>query len=354
MTGLGGRIGRLSLGYGLATAGGAACFSLGTPLPWMIGALLTIATARMLDLPVATSRWLRNMGLVVIGAALGLNGTPEVMAHVAGVMPVIIAAAIGSIVIGILLSRILARLGRVDPVTALFASFPGGVAEMAMMGEAYGGKPTPIALAQMLRVVVVVVAMPLALAAAGAQGHIQPLSARLPFEPLGFALLMVSGALVAMAMVRVGIRMGWVIGPIAVSLAFTLPGYPPSGVPNYLIAAAQVAAGATLGMGFERETMRRMRRFIPAALTHVVILVSCCAALGLSLAWLTGLPPAVMVLSTSPGGMPEMTLTAKALLLDVPLVTTFHLVRVYIVALTAPLIFKALRRRLERAPQPAE
>lgn len=345
---------RMALGYGLAGAGGAFCFWLGTPLPWMIGALLAMAAARILGLPVGTSVWLRNLGLVVIGAALGLNGTPEVLAHVAGTLPVVVAAAIGSIVIGVALSRVLARLGKVDGVTALFASFPGGVAEMAMMGEAYGGKPTHIAVTQMLRVVVVVVSMPLLLAAFGVRGEIAPLSARLPFSAPGFALLMVLGGATAMLMLRAGIRMGWIIGPIAASLAFAIAGHPPSGVPNGLIAAAQIAAGANLGMGFERDTFRRLRRFLPAAIGHVLILVAACVLLGVGLALATGLPVGVLVLATSPGGMPEMTLTAKALMLDVPLVTTFHLVRVYIVALTAPLIFRIIRRRIEAAPQPAE
>jgi len=69
--------------------------------------------------------------------------------------------------------------------------------------------------------------------------------------------------------------------------------------------------------------------------------------------WLTnaaaGLHPATLVLATSPGGIAEMSITAKVLELGVPLVTAFHVTRVVLLlTCTAPL-FAWLRRRRRRA-----
>ncbi len=47
-----------------------------------------------------------------------------------------------------------------------------------------------------------------------------------------------------------------------------------------------------------------------------------------ALAWAFGLPIATMIIATAPGGMAEMTITAQALQIGVPLVVTFHLFRV--------------------------
>jgi hypothetical protein len=55
------------------------------------------------------------------------------------------------------------------------------------------------------------------------------------------------------------------------------------------------------------------------------------------LAQLVGLHPATVLLGTSPGGIAEMSITAKVLQLGVPVVTVFHVTRyVAVLTLTAP------------------
>ena len=48
---------------------------------------------------------------------------------------------------------------------------------------------------------------------------------------------------------------------------------------------------------------------------------------GAMVAWTNDLPVSTMVLATSPGGIAEMSLTAKVLQLGVPVVTVFHVTR---------------------------
>jgi exosortase/archaeosortase len=60
---------------------------------------------------------------------------------------------------------------------------------------------------------------------------------------------------------------------------------------------------------------------------------------GLLLAWLFNLPIATMLLATSPGGLAEMTITAQALKVGVPLVVAFHLFRVIVVNMGTQYIY---------------
>jgi uncharacterized membrane protein AbrB (regulator of aidB expression) len=63
-----------------------------------------------------------------------------------------------------------------------------------------------------------------------------------------------------------------------------------------------------------------------------------CTAFAALLAWGTGLPCATMVLGTSPGGIAEMSITAKVLQLGVPVVTAFQVCRLMaVLMLVAPL-----------------
>ena len=72
------------------------------------------------------------------------------------------------------------------------------------------------------------------------------------------------------------------------------------------------------------------------------------ALFALVISALTELHPATLILATAPGGIAEMSITAKVLELGVPLVTAFHVSRVVILlTCTAPL-FGWLRRRRRR------
>jgi hypothetical protein len=67
----------------------------------------------------------------------------------------------------------------------------------------------------------------------------------------------------------------------------------------------------------------------------------------MTLAWLFGLPIATMIIATSPGGLAEMTITAQALHISVPLVVAFHLFRVVVVNMGTQYIFPIFARLLD-------
>ena len=70
--------------------------------------------------------------------------------------------------------------------------------------------------------------------------------------------------------------------------------------------------------------------------TGAMVLV--CAAFAAVLGWMTQLHWATLVLGTSPGGIAEMAITAKALQLGVPVVTAFQVCRlVAVLVLVEPM-----------------
>ncbi|MEQ1660720.1 MAG: AbrB family transcriptional regulator, partial [Hylemonella sp.] len=71
-----------------------------------------------------------------------------------------------------------------------------------------------------------------------------------------------------------------------------------------------------------------------------------CAGLAITMAWLTGLHPATLVLATAPGGIAEMSITAKVLQLGAPVVTAFQVCRLIAVLLLIEQLYRwSLRRR---------
>jgi membrane AbrB-like protein len=277
--------------------------------------------------------------MLVLGCALGLFFTPDASGHIARHGLLVVATALLTLMLGIVLSPLLGRLARMDKASALFGSIPGGVAEMSLIGEPYGARPTAVAIAQLLRVVGVVVMLPTAFALLGVQGGVASASQVVAqeFRPGGFALLLGAGAVAAMALLRIGMRNSWMLGGLLVSVGLTASGQSITGIPLPLAAAAQVLMGAQLGVQFERAAFLGGGRLMAGATLHVMVLTSVCTLLGLALGLAFGLDPATMVLATAPGGMAEMSITAKTMLLEVPVVVAFHLVRIFLtMALVQP------------------
>ena len=121
-----------------------------------------------------------------------------------------------------------------------------------------------------------------------------------------------------------------------------------SAVPHWMADLAQLMFGLVLGARYERAFFARYKLFIPFALLNSFFIVIASVAAGVALAWAFGLPIATMIIATSPGGLAEMTITAQALQISVPLVIAFHLFRVVIVNMGTQYIYSYAVRVLGR------
>jgi membrane AbrB-like protein len=333
----------------LATCGvsGALFAALHAPLPWMIGPLLAMAAGRFFGVNIAAPGGGRATGQLIIACALGLYFTPVVGAQVATHWYLLLAAAGLAILLAYASGLFLMRSAGLDATTALFASVPGGAAEMTILGERFGARADRVVLAQALRVLIVVLVVPFAFTALGLHGADPYRPAQSSVDILGLLALLGIAAAVGGALAKLRMPNAWMLGPLGVTIALTLSGVNLSAIPTWLSNAAQLLIGCSLGATFERGSLRTSPRFIVLVGVSVVLamLVSGLAAWGLAL--LGSVPVATMVLATAPGGMAEMCVTAKVLQLGVPLVTAAHVTRVIIlVTATAPTF--RLARRLRR------
>src|SRR5262249_5663066 len=128
-------------------AGGAVARLAHLPLPWLLGSLATIMALSLAGAPVRLISWGRPVGTLVVGASTGLQFTATVIAKLIALLPLIIAAALFSTVIGAIGGLLYMRFTGVDRVTAFFATVPGGVVETMNVAPQYGGHVEPIIVA---------------------------------------------------------------------------------------------------------------------------------------------------------------------------------------------------------------
>jgi membrane AbrB-like protein len=312
-------------------AGGGLARYAHLPLPWLLGSLAAVMALSVSGAPVRVIRWGRPAGTVVVGASTGLQFTAAVVGKLLGLLPLMIAAAFLSTVIGAIGGLLYMRLAGVDRTTAFFATVPGGVVETTNLAPMYGGHLEPIMIAQTTRVALIVVFAPfLVIWLSGGGARLAPLVAS-PAPWLGIlGLLAVSGTL-ATLLSRTRSPNAWLMTPLALAAVVGNLGWIEGRMPDLLLIAAQVVIGAALGAQFRPEFLTRMFGLLWAACLVVVWAAGSMALLGAGLALLMGSPVPTMVLATAPAGIAEMTLTGKVLGLDATVIAGFQLMRIIVV-----------------------
>ncbi len=312
----------------LAAAGGGALFSLlHIPLAWMLGAMAATGALAWHD-RAAVAPPMRPVGLVFLGLGFGQTFSTPVLAALATALPWLVVAAVASIIIGALVAQAFARMAGTDTRTGYFAAVPGGVIVMAVLAQRANVSVPAVTLAQTIRVMLVVVIFPPLITWLAPRGGAGAFLAERPaVDMLGLLLLVPAGFAAAFLFRLMPLANPWMLGPCAIVVLMAAFGVLPSGVPTWMVNLGQIGMGASLGQRLSRRFILSSRRLALASVGSTLLLSAILAACAVALAWVSGLPVTAALLGMAPGGMPEMTITAKALDMAVPLVLGFHLVR---------------------------
>ncbi|HET6467088.1 MAG TPA: AbrB family transcriptional regulator [Geminicoccaceae bacterium] len=336
---------RLALALAIGALGGALFAWLRMPLAWMLGAMIATTVASMAGAPVVVSNRLRTPMVAVLGVLLGSAFTADLMAGVGRWLPSIAALPVYVLLVGGATLIYLRRFARLDPKTAFFCAAPGGLTEMILLGERWGGDMRTISLMHGIRIFLVVLTVPFvvrqfepgldtqgALAAAG------------PVGAWDLAIMVGCGLLGLLAALWPWFPAPALLGPMLLSAAAHLSGLAAGAPPRAAVAAAQVVMGAAIGCRFAGVPTRAVLQgmLIGIGLTLVMLVVT--LAVGIVLHALTGQPLTLLLLALVPGGLAEMSLIALALHVDPAFVATHHIVRIGLVVLLAMPLFRLYRR----------
>lgn len=329
----------------VAIAGGASFAWMDAPLPWLMGPLLSCAIVNVASGRLHTPPSIRNAGQWVIGLALGLYFSADVIGQLGRFGGWILAGVLWAFLLGFGLAWLMERLGGMDRPTAFFAAAIGGASEMMLQAERNGGHGASVAASHSVRIMIVVVAIPFIYRALDLHGSdlYTPAVKVIDYTGLlALAALTLSGAVL---LDRLGSPNAWVIGPLLFSGVLTACGFYWSAVPGWMSIAGQLAIGMTLGTRFTPSFYRSAPRVVGSSVAVTLVALLACGAFGWALGRLSGVSPATMILATSPGGIAEMSLTARNLELGVPMVTAFHVTRMVALILCAGSVYRLTHDR---------
>lgn len=341
--------------FALAAAAGGALRASGVPAAWLVGPTLAAAAVALtlgwrVDVPAAAYR----AAQAVMGMTISASFQPGSVRTVAEHWPTVVSTAAAVLLLSLAGGIWLARTRRLDPATALLGTLSGGASGMVAMSDDLGGDARIVAFMQYARLSVMMAAAaavaslagsPAAAGAARAGGAAHP-------APLAYALTAIGAAAGVMLGHLLRLPAGTLVGPVLVGLALGALGLPHGAWPPGTLQAAYCAMGVAIGSRYDRPSLGRIGRIVPAVLGFMALLMAGSALVAWALVAWTGLDWLTAYLATAPGGIEAATAAALDAGADTPLVLTAHVVRVLAVVLLGPPAVRLILAR-SRAGEPS-
>ena len=319
---------------------GTAAFVLAElPLPLLLGPMLGCLAFAL------AGAGLQGMGTVgtffrtFLGVAIGSTVTREMIVTLPSHGPTLTLIPVFVLIIGLIGYPFFRKVMRYDHPTAFYSAMPGGLQDMLIFGEEAGGNVRAMSLIHATRVLAIVTVAPFLLTliydldltrAPGASAASYPM-----WE---IALMVVAGVVGWKGGERIGLFGASILGPLIVTAGLSLAGIIHSRPPAEMIWIAQFFIGISVGAKYAGITARELRHDVLAGVAYAAILAFiafCFIELALRLSpagtldiWLAFLP----------GGQAEMAIVALVAGADVAFVVAHHLLRIFVVILSAPIV----------------
>lgn len=338
---------QIVLGFLVALVGALVAVSVDAPIPWMLGSLILTAIFKVNGANIHCHAAFRKIGQWIIGIALGLYFGPETIAIIRDLLPYVLAGCVFALAIGLVGSAILYQWGRVDYTTAFFSSTVGGASEMVVLAHRYGSsKMQLVASAHSLRVLIIVVSIPFIYQILGVKGDVESHVAMTFFSWSGLLKLAAISGVVCLALDRINMPNAMMLGALFVTILLTANGIVFTHLRPEIQNLGQLLIGWSLGSNYRPGFLRQAPRFFAAVGLMTTVYLILAFVFCVAVAHLSGIDFPTAVLAMSPGGIAEMAITAKVLMLGAPIVTSFQVCRLIFILLTVGPSYKLINSYL--------
>ena len=179
----------------LGLLGGELFRLVGLPLAWTLGPMTAAAIVAITGLRWSMPGSVRNVARPVVGVLVGSAFTPTAVAALVNSWASLSFVAAYTVMTTVAGWWFFRRICRLDSTTAFFASSPGGLSDMTLLGGLMGGNMHSLVLIHAVRVVLVVYAVPtlLQLVLGHAITRVSPPMVAVAPEQWGWAILIGCG-----------------------------------------------------------------------------------------------------------------------------------------------------------------
>lgn len=312
------------------------------PLPWMLGPVAGVmawrfTTKRPLYWPIQ----LRQGALVILGYMLGSSFTRETAIETMRQLPYMLGSTMLIVVISMAMGYYVAKAAKVGGMSGFFGSVPGGLSQMVTLGEEVKGvDATVVTFMQTIRVISVVFLVPFLTLHGFVGKGIDSVSFTAGSQLatyLPVLAIVIAGAYIGQ---KLRFPVGYLTGPLLFSAIAAVSGLPSPQLPTIVIIISQVCIGAYIGLLMKPNPTHDFKRLGILTTVSSILLVFLSLIIGILLSMVNPISIATGFLSTAPGGMAEMGITATMVHADLSMVSAYQLFRVFFVMFAVPPLLK--------------
>jgi len=318
----------------IAAGGGFVFNLLNIPLPWMLGAVAALIVAGKFKR--MTLNWpmsLRDAGLMLLGYNMGRPFTIETGQQIIGHLPAMVFATLFTIGVSFITAYLTYRQTEISFASSLIGSVPGGLSQMVVLcDEVADSDIAVVSFMQTIRLLSVVFVVPL-LTVHGLAANKAAVNLAVAAGEAGAASFFQIALLVLIVLGSAAVARychwptPYLLGPMLGTAAAAVAGVIAPKPPDFLVSLAQLSMGAYMGASIKLENLGNWRKLLPYTLLGVAAILAASLLVGYLLAAWESFSLATAFLSTAPGGMAEMGLTAMAVNADISVVIAFQLFR---------------------------
>ena len=372
----------LSFAFVFGTLG----YRLKIPAGAMVGAVVGTVLVNLLFERAFFYADLRVAIQLVSGAMIGSRiGKKDFLSLKTIVLPTLFLL-VGMVIFNLTFGILMHRMGGLDVATALFSSAPGGMADMALISAELGAETAYVGILQMFRILVIILTMPPLFkkilqkrgyrskqqeTAASADveepearvmtvpiiastlgdvklpviGDVKPptIGHVMPMVPMRLLILLFVAAAGGLFFRWLGVTAGALTGGMLASAVYcVLRGT--VRFPSTLKFLLQILAGAYIGIGIDRACVATMPNLLAPALIMAIGIYGFVFVMAWLMHRLFKLDLAVCLLSSTPGGVQEMSLLSEDLDADTAKIAVMQTVRLVFVILLFPTMLGIIAR----------
>lgn len=329
---------------GIAAVGAAIAALLDFPVPLLLGSLFACLVAALMQVRMESYGIVSDLFRTYLAVTVGASVTPAVVLELPAFAPSLALIVVYTGLIAAVGYPLFRCVFRYDRATAYFAAMPGGLQEMLTFGEAAGGNIRTLSLIHATRVMLIVSAAPFFLHLFwGLDLTRPPAEAGSPIDPRETAIMLLAGPVGWWIAERIRLFGASIIGPLLLTAGLSLSGVITGRPPAELIWAMQFVVGLSVGVKYAGVTFRELRTDVAAGAAYSVVLTVIGAIAVLVVVSLGLAAPLDALLAFLPGGQGEMVIIGIIAGADLAFVVSHHLLRFFIVTLTAPLVAPYVR-----------
>ena len=355
-------IGLFFLTLACAFVGGTIGYKLRLPAGTLIGALLGVTVLNLLYGDSHFYIEIRVVLQLISGAMIGSRISRKDIQELKKLILPTVLLLLGMVVLNLTFGGLIYRFSNLDVATALFATAPGGVSDMALISEELGANTAYVGVLQLFRILTVFLFMPplfrrILKKQAEKEGIEMPVTTakkkekndskkgteKAPFPWKKFAILLVVAAIGGMICKMLGLAAGALTGSMIFSAAVSI-WQGPLKFPQKVKFFLQVCSGAFIGIRVDRACVSTLPELVVPLLIMFVGIFVFVFSIAFLMRKLGKLDLAVCLMASTPGGVQEMALLSEDLGADTPKIAIMQTCRLMCVVMFFPTMLAMITR----------